>query len=318
LVIHLGGWVLGKGPFIVFFSLNLAEGSYSVRVTVLEIIQRSTEFLSKKGVDSARLQSELLLADVLKLRRMQLYLNFERVVTKLEEDALRERILRRSKHEPLQHILGTACFCGLDMAVNAHTLVPRPETELLAEKAWEFLGQRPAAGGKLAPSALDFGTGSGCLAILLAVKCSSATLVACDISSDALSMARANAARHGVSERVQFLLGDGFLALEGKSQFDLIVSNPPYIPTGEIDGLEPEVRDHDPRAALDGGADGLDFYRRLAGEALGWIKPGGKLMAEFGDDQAEKVRAIFEKQNWVVEQVVEDYTHRPRHIIAHG
>ena len=221
-------------------------------MTVLEAIQRSTEFLARKGVDSPRLQTELLLAHLLKQPRMQLYLNFERVLTPAEVEGFRELIKRRGQREPLQHIVGSTSFCGLEIAVNRHVLIPRPETELLAERGWTFLNQLSTLNPQ--PStALDFGTGSGCLAIALACKCPAAEVYAIDISPEALALARQNAARHGVAERIRFLQGDGFAALPEGSRFDLIISNPPYIPSGEIASLQPEVRDYDPRRALDGG-----------------------------------------------------------------
>jgi release factor glutamine methyltransferase len=303
--------------------------TYTGGVTVLESIQKSTEFLTRKGVESPRLQTELLLAHVLGLPRMKLYLNFERILTPAETDALRELVLRRSRREPLQHILGVACFCGLDLVVNRNVLVPRPETELLAEAGWVFLqkhptsniqpptSNEPAAGPEAGvPAALDFGTGSGCIAIALAVKCPGARVVALDASAEALAVAQQNATKHGLTQRIEFCRGDGFAALPPGARFDLIISNPPYIPSAEIASLEPEVRDFDPRAALDGGTDGLDFYRRLAAEAAGFLRPDGRLMVEFGDGQAEALREIFTAQGWTVEAVREDYTRRPRILIA--
>jgi len=286
-------------------------------MTVLETIQRSTEFLAKKGVDSPRLQTELLLAHQLKLPRMQLYLNFERALLPAQLDEFRELIKRRGQREPLQHIIGSTCFCGLELEVNRHVLIPRPETELLAERGWRFLCGLATANHQPPPAALDLGTGSGCLAISLAVKCPQAGLiVAVDISSEALDLARKNATRHGVAERITFLAGDCFAALSEAAQFDLIISNPPYIPTADIAALQPEVRDHDPRQALDGGADGLAFYRRLAAEAAPFLTARGKLMLEIGDAQAEPCRGIFEQQNWIVEAIEQDYTQRPRILIA--
>ena len=320
-------------------------------MTVLEAIQKSTDFLAKKGVESPRLQTELLLAHLLKLPRMKLYLNFERILTPAETDTLRERVKRRGQREPLQHITGSTSFCGLEIAVNRHALVPRPETELLAELGWQFLnweGRRvgdPNSGTATRrpsqvdiPTALDLGTGTGCIAIALAVKCPAAKIVATDISADALALAMRNAVRNGVAERIEFLQGDGLAALQNVGQasclslsdekktgtggtpvlrFDLIISNPPYIPSAEIATLEPEVRDFDPRGALDGGADGLDYYRLLASQAPAFLRPGGKVMLELGDGQAEAVRKIFETEKWVVEAVKEDYSHRPRILIAH-
>jgi release factor glutamine methyltransferase len=314
-------------------------------VTVLESIQKSAEFLVPKGVDSPRLQAELLLAHVLKLPRMQLYLNFSRVLTPAEVDSLRELVKRRGRREPLQHIVGTTSFCGLEIAVNRHVLVPRPETELLAEQGWQFLNRRaegPAArpappgeereepgAGVMAASgegpssarppallALDWGTGSGCLAIALAAKCAAAQVCALDISPEALVLARENAARHRLAERIRFFEGSGFAAVPADLRCDLIVSNPPYIPTAEIDTLQPEVREHDPRGALDGGSDGLEWYRRLAAEAGAFLQQGGRLMLELGDGQADRVAELFRQQKWIVEAVIEDYNHEPRILIG--
>jgi release factor glutamine methyltransferase len=302
-------------------------------MTVLEAIQKSADFLGKKGIESHRLQAELLLAHALKTPRMKLYLNFERVLTTAETDALRESIKRRGQREPLQHITGTTSFCGYEIAVNRHALVPRPETELLAEAGWQFL----AAFNSQPTTALDFGAGSGCIAIALAAKCPNARIIALDRSAEALALAKQNAAANKVAERIEFLQGDGFAALverwgerprEPKAntqtgspgvsphQFDLIISNPPYIPSAEIATLQPEVRDFDPRAALDGGADGLDFYRRLAAEAGSFLKPDGKIMLEFGDGQADAVKAIFETEKWIVEAVKADYSQRARILVA--
>jgi release factor glutamine methyltransferase len=285
------------------------------RMTVIEVIQRSTEFLARKGVESPRLQAELLLGHLLHVPRMKLYLDFERVLTAAETDHFRELIRRRGGREPLQHIVGSISFCGLEMAVNRHVLVPRPETELLAESAWTYLNQRVGGAGA-GPRVLDFGTGSGCLAITLGVKVPGARVTALDVSPEALEVARGNAERHGVAERIEFVQGDSLANVAAGERFDLVVSNPPYIPTAEIASLEPEVRDYDPRAALDGGVDGLGFYRRLAAEAGARLAAGGRMMLEFGDGQAETVSAIVSEQKWIVERVVEDYTQRPRILIC--
>src|ERR1019366_8138256 len=232
-------------------------------------------------------------------------------LTPAETDLLRELVKRRGPREPLQHIVGSSSFCGFEIAVNRHALVPRPETELLAEAGWNFL----SAINSQPSTALDFGTGTGCIAIALAAKCPNAKIVALDISTDALTLAKENAARNQVAERIEFLLGDGFAAVKkgggerprepvladdqrgspgvSPHQFDLIVSNPPYIPSAEIATLDPEVRDFDPRLALDGGTDGLDFYRRLAAEAKPFLKPDGNIMVEFGDGQADDIKKIF-------------------------
>ena len=282
-------------------------------MTVLEVIKKSSEFLAKKGVDSPRLQTELLLAHQLKLPRMKLYLNFERVLSPAELDALRASVMRRSQREPLQHIIGSTSFCGLEMLVNKHVLVPRPETELLAELAWQFL---LSTINSPQSTCLDFGTGSACIPIAIATKCPTTRIVAVDVSADAITVAKQNAASNGVSDRIEFRCGDGFTTLNGADKFDLIVSNPPYIASDEIATLETEVRDFDPRGALDGGADGLDFYRRLATEAGAFLKPGGKIMIEFGEGQAAAISELFTAKHWTVESVHQDYTKRERMLTA--
>jgi release factor glutamine methyltransferase len=282
-------------------------------VTILEVIQRSADFLDKRGVSAPRLQAELLLAHVLNMPRMNLYLNFQRALSAQEADTLRELVRRRGRREPVQYIVGSASFCGLELAVSRHVLVPRPETELLAERAWTFLRQLPP---DRQPRALDLGTGSGCLAIALAAQAPQARVDATDLSGDALNTARQNAARHQVADRIEFHLGDGFAALEQGGCFDLIVSNPPYIATAEIQALEPEVRDYEPRVALDGGADGLDFYRRFAAEAGAFLRPGGRVMLELNDNGAARVGAIFEQNGWAVQAIEPDYNRFQRIFIA--
>ena len=281
-------------------------------MTVLEVIQRSSDFLARKGVESPRLQVELLLAHVLQMPRMKLYLNFERPLTDPELETLRGLIKRRGEREPLQHIVGSTSFCGLEMAVNRDVLIPRPETELLAEEAWKFLSTLNSPPSTV----LDFGTGSGCLALAIAAKCQQAAVHAIDISEAALTVARENALRLGLPERVLFHAGDGFNALPAGMTFELIVSNPPYIPSAEIETLQPEVRDHDPRLALDGGVDGLDFYRRLAVEAAPRLKPGGRLMLELGDGQGGAVSELLTQHDWTAESVLKDYSGRGRILIA--
>jgi release factor glutamine methyltransferase len=291
-------------------------------VTVLEAIQKSTEFLGRKNVESPRLQTELLLAHLLKMPRMKLYLNFDRQLSAAETDGLRELVRRRGQREPLQHLVGSASFCGFEIAVSRHALIPRPETELLAELGWRFLqeleGGRRGAGAAEAGAltVLDFGTGTGCIAIALAAKCPGAKITALDVSAAALALAAENAAKNNVASQIEFVQGDGLAALAGPRTFDLVISNPPYISSGEVATLEPEVRDFDPRAALDGGADGLDFYRALAAEARQRLKPGGKILLEFGDGQAGAVETIFAGENWIVEGIQEDYSQRARFLVA--
>jgi len=280
-------------------------------MSILEVIRRSADFLARKGVASPRLQVELLLAHLLQMPRMKLYLSFERVLAGAELDALRALVQRRGQREPLQYIAGSTSFCGLEIAVSRDVLIPRPETELLAERAWIFL--QKAAG---VPRALDLGTGSGCLAIALACHAPQAEICATDFSGPALELARRNAETHQVSGRIQFCAGDLLAAAPAEAPFDLIVSNPPYIPTARIGTLEAEVRDYEPHSALDGGADGQDFYRRIAAEAGARLRPAGCLMVELDEEGAEGTRQIFQSAGWIIEGVEKDYNGHPRILIA--
>jgi release factor glutamine methyltransferase len=285
-------------------------------LSILDVIERSAEFLAKRGVGSPRLQVELLLARVLKMPRMKLYLNFERVLTTLELDALRILVQRRGQREPLQYIVGSTSFCGIELAVDRRVLIPRPETELLAERAWTFLKKVQDAQTE-ASIALDLGTGSGCLAIALALHVPGAQIHAVEVSPEALALARENAGKNERSKHIQFHEGDFFSALPQRLRCDLIVSNPPYIPSARIETLEAEVRQFEPRTALDGGPDGLDFYRRISAQARAFLRPAGRVMVELDQDGAEATREIFLADDWEVEALVQDYNRQPRILIAH-
>ncbi len=261
---------------------------------------------------------ELLLAHVLKLPRLKLYLQFDRVLTVAEIDILRDLVRRRGQREPLQHLTGSVSFLGHEIRVSKDVLVPRPETEALAQLAQSrlkaILRDRPPGSGPV--RCLDFGTGSGCLIIALAAACPEAEFHALDRSPAALDVARGNAAAQPQPTAIHFHLGDGFSALVPGLQFDLIVSNPPYIPTAEVETLDPEVKDHDPRMALDGGADGLDFYRRLAAESAAWLPPSGWMLVELGDGQAADATRLFAERQWQIESVEKDLSDGERVLIV--
>lgn len=280
-------------------------------VTVLEAIQRSSEFLARKGVDSPRLQAELLLAHVLQRPRLKLYLEFDRQLTQPEINTLRELVRRRGQREPLQYITGRAAFCGRDLIVNPHVLIPRPETEQLAELGWTRLRDRPAP-----RRALDVGTGSGCIAIALVDHCPDCHCLAIDTSPDTLTVARQNILAAGLADRIELRLSHKLDAVPAEPVFDLIISNPPYIPTSDLPKLQPEIRLHEPTLALDGGLDGLDAFRWLAAQARPRIRPDGLLLVECGDNQAEAVAALLQQHNWVVAQIHRDYTRHPRFVEA--
>lgn len=283
-------------------------------MTRLEAVVRSTEFLARHGVESPRLHAEWLLAHVLGVPRLQLYLGFDRPLAEADAGRLRELVRRRGRREPLQHLLGTANFCGLELEVGPDVLIPRPETELLAERAWQAAQALEAAGHT--PRVLDLGTGSGCLALAVAGHTARAEITALDVSPAALAVARRNTTRLSLAERVRFLESDGFAALAADEGFDLLVSNPPYIATAEIATLDPEVRDHDPRLALDGGPDGLAWYVLLAAEAPAWLTPDGLAMLEFGDGQADGIRELFRAAAWRDVEVVNDLSGRARFLVA--
>jgi release factor glutamine methyltransferase len=250
--------------------------------TTLKVLDWTKEFLLSRGVENARLEAEWLLCAATGLDRVGLYLNFEKPLNDEELAAYRVMVARRGKREPLQHILGTQEFYGLDFEVTPDVLVPRHDTETLVNEA---LARMPGA-----RSVLDIGTGSGCIAVALAHCLPVAAVTAVDISEATLKVARCNAERNGVS--IEFLHGSLFEPVAGR-QFDLIVSNPPYIPSGDMESLQPEVRDFDPRVALDGGLDGLEVYRRLIPDALTVLGHDGWLLVEVGVGQADDVSNLF-------------------------
>lgn len=282
---------------------------------LIEVIQRSTTFLESRGVESPRLQVELILAHVLRIPRLQLYLQFDRPLLPEVLDAARLAVQRRGQRIPLQHILGSTSFCGLEMEVSSDTLIPRPETEWLAEHAWNWLAHNKAALPPQ-PRVLDWGTGTGCLAIAITHHHPSARITAIDVSPPTLAIAQRNATRHGLADRIEFVQADGVEPLPGDLRFHLIVGNPPYIPTAEIPTLEPEVRDHDPTLALDGGPDGLVVYRRLAFSLKDRLLPLGVVMLEFGDGQAQEIARVLTQAGWSDPEVHQDASGRERFLVA--
>ena len=278
-------------------------------MTVIEAITKGTEFLQRKQIESPRLQTELLLAHILNLPRLRLYLEFERPLMEAQSNTLRDLLVQRSNHVPLQHLTGSASFCGCPILVSRAVLIPRPETEMLAEAAWLFLKslQRET-------NFLDVGTGSGCIPIAIAAHEPGARGVAIDLSKEALAVAAENVAKNQLSARIELRESDLFSGVTEK--FDAIVSNPPYIPSSEIETLDPEVRDHDPRSALDGGADGLDFYRLIAAQAPAFLKADARIFLEFGDGQGPALASLFEAEGWKVEKIVADLSKRDRILIA--
>lgn len=229
-----------------------------VPMTLLEILRGSTDYLARSGIHPARLEAEVLLAHVLGLGRLDLYLQFERPLEEPDLESLRSLLRRRALGSPLAYLTGEREFFGLGFSVSDGVLIPRPESELVVELA---LARLAAKEGPIVGA--DLGTGSGCLGIAIAVKAPEARIDAVDISETAVRVARSNAAQLGVSSRVTVIKGSWGQPLEGRGPYNLIVSNPPYVTSAELMALEPEVRDFEPRLALDAGQDGLAPYREL-------------------------------------------------------
>jgi release factor glutamine methyltransferase len=276
--------------------------------TVLELINWSKGHLEEKGFDNARLEVELLLSHALSLPRVELYVQFERQLNGGELAAFKALFKRRLAGEPVQYVTGTAAFMMGEFEVNPAVLIPRPETEALTEVVLRMLE------GAAAPVVADIGTGSGVIATTVAMKVPAAVVYATDVSGAALEVAARNAERAGVAERVTFLEGEMLQPLRESGlvgRVTALVSNPPYIPTGEFAGLQAEVRDFEPREALDGGEDGLDCIRVLVQDGPDVLSPGGFLALEVGDGQASGVAELMKSGLGDVE-VHKDYAGRDR------
>ncbi|MBI3603848.1 MAG: peptide chain release factor N(5)-glutamine methyltransferase [Nitrospirae bacterium] len=272
----------------------VARHIWSDRGATFDGLLRTGEaLLSDAGIQNARHEAVWIMEAACATTRLALQLDGQRAVRPEDRSRVMTLFARRAAREPLQYILGTQDFCGLEFAVGPEVLIPRPETERLVEA---FARQRLSTP---APIVVDIGTGSGCIAVTLARLLPAAVLFATDRSAGALRIARQNAARHGVEGRVTFVPGDLFEPLRGfglEGQVAGIVSNPPYIPDGDLAGLQPEVQSFEPRLALVGGADGLAIVRRLVAEAPEFLAPSGILMLEIGQDQAEDVVRIAAMQ----------------------
>lgn len=288
----------------------------SANKTVRELIQVTTGYLEEKGVESPRLNTERLLADVLGLSRLELYMQHDRPVLGQELERFREVVRRRAAGEPLQHILGLTEFYSHPFQVAPGVFIPRPETERLVEEAVPLVA--PPDHRLLAPVALEIGCGSGIIGICLALEVPRLTVYASDINPRAVELGRHNAHLLGVDARVEFLPGSRFEPFPRhlRGQVDLIVSNPPYVRRGDIAGLDREVAQHDPHEALDGGPDGLVFYRALASEMGAWLRPGGHVAVEIGDDQGVQVRDILAASGGRDIRIIQDYAGRDRVVTA--
>jgi release factor glutamine methyltransferase len=274
--------------------------------TVGSLLEWTERHFRDSGFESPRLDAQILLAHALGCRRAELYTRFDETPDDERRTRFRELVLSRKAGVPVAYLVGRKEFFLLEFEVGPAALIPRPATEFLVAGALERLKNAAS------PRILDLGTGTGCIVISLVHRLPRATAVAVDISADAIELARRNATRHAVADRIDFRLGDLFEACPAGESFDCIVSNPPYIPEGEIAGLSPEVRDHEPRLALAGGPDGFRLIDRVVRGGLERLNEGGALLIEVGAGQADRVRGMFVDAGFANVSVNRDLDRIPR------
>lgn len=285
----------------------MTQPGVAERWSVGRLVAWTTDFLKRKGAESPRLDAEVLLADVLGWTRVQLYTRFEEEVGEHERSRFRDLVRRRSEGCPVAYLVGRKEFFSMALTVTPAVLIPRPDSEFVVV---EFLA---AFKGVDSPRVVDVGTGSGCLALACAQAHKTASVIAIDVSPDALDVARRNAEALGLAGRVAFREGDLLGPVADDGPFDAILSNPPYIRSEVVPTLEPGVRDFEPHLALDGGPDGLRVVAPLIEQAVPLLKPGGTILLEIGSDQEAGVRALLEAQpSLSVTPTVRDHAHHPR------
>ena len=278
--------------------------------TVLEIIKKTTDFLAAKGIESPRLNAELLIGHALALNRMRLYLAFERPLSELELESIRPLVRRRAQHEPLQYILGETEFFGIKLKVDRRALIPRPETEQLVEHVAKACAEMPPR------RILDLGTGSGAIALALAHAFVEARVVAVDRSEDALALARENALGTGLEARVEFHLSNWFEAVPS-GPYDVIVSNPPYLSSDETAQTSLEVRGFEPMTALVAEDNGMSDLASILTGAPRHLAAGGLLALETGIEQRQRLLALAESAGFSRREVRQDLTGRDRFLLAY-
>ncbi len=274
-----------------------------------DILQAAAARLREAGIETSRLDAELLLMEVLAWSREELYRKPESGLSGPQAERFRGLLSQRERAEPVAYITGSQEFWSLDFRVTPAVLIPRPETEHLVETVLDFLAPRSGP-----CRILEIGTGSGAIAVSLAKECARAEVWATDVSAPALDVARANARRHDVERRIHWLWGDLLAPVRGLPEgFDVLVSNPPYIPSGRIPGLPRDVRDWEPRVALDGGVDGMDFYRGIIRDGVCHLREGGLLAVEIGAEQGDEVSRLFGAREELCQvRIRRDYSGLPR------
>jgi release factor glutamine methyltransferase len=261
--------------------------------TILKLLQWTTSFFTSHKIEGARASAEILLANALEIKRLDLYLRYDQPLSQQELSIFKALIKRRLKREPVAYITGNKEFWSLDLDVTKEVLIPRPDTECLVEQALEYL---PGKESNKSWNILELGTGSGAIILSMAAQCPQHRYFASDRSENAIRIAKGNAKKHDLSDIILFLVGDWFCPMKNNiKHFDMVVSNPPYIPNHLIAGLEPEIALYEPRLALDGGKDGLDSLRTIINQAPSFLKPTGYLILEIGYDQKHKVSELVIK-----------------------
>ena len=260
--------------------------------TIQNLLNWISDYFTRHNVDSPRLSAELLLSHILTLERIELYTQFAQQVPRQQLGKLHRLVKRCADQEPMAHLIGRTEFYSLDIKVTPDCLIPRPETELLVERAIDFLRQLPDK----PQSVCDLCTGSGCIAVAIAKNFTNAKIIATDVCNAALSVAAENIAKYELAERIKLLCGDLFdPIIKGldEAKFDLIVSNPPYVSDCEYQGLDKNVTDYEPKKALHAGPDGLDIYRRIIADTDKFLKPGASLILETGYAQGKAVKELL-------------------------
>ena len=284
--------------------------------TTRRLLEWTADYFKGRGLENPRLETEILLAQALKTNRVGLYLRYDDVPADSERTAFRELVKRRAAGEPSAYLTGHKDFYSLDFNVGADVLIPRPETETLALEGVEFLRARAKAESGCVPRILDIGTGSGALAVALARNLPAARLTAVDISAPALAVARRNAEKHSVADRIEFRESDLFAAVAPDERFDLIVSNPPYVSRAEYDALDKSVKDYEPRIALLAGESGTEIVARIFADAPAHLEPGGRLLVEISPMIAEASLALLGGSPFKQYSVINDYAGLKRVILA--
>jgi len=278
--------------------------------TIRALMEWTEKHFQQKGFESPRLEAQLLLAHALECRRVELYTRWDEVIQDDRRGRFRELVQRRLEGCPAMYLVGRREFYTIDFEVTPAVLIPRPETELLVTETLKKIREMPE------PHVLDVGTGSGCIAVAIAHRARNAKVMAVDVSTDALAVARRNAERHGVQDRITFLASDLFRGMAENDTFDVIASNPPYVSRDEFDQLAEHVRRYEPKLALDGGVDGFAVYDQLIPGARKHLRQGGWLLLEIGASQEAGIRERLEKSGYVIERVQHDDSGLPRLAIA--